>query len=299
MIARSERTYLIDGVQRDIRNDARSRNTLRGFQVDKSNIEQASGSCEVTVPDNGSHVLVGVKTEIAPVELPEHYVKAEVGTKEYTQSHEHYHNRGKVICTVECSPAVARFLDSREATEMCALYSEYMNRLLNNPGNQDGDEVLGLDLKSLCIIPDNFCWIVRVDCLVLEYGGNLLDTLMVAVRGALADTKLPQIEIVESDGAIDFTLADEETEPLKGANDIPTTISFYKIGQRHVLDPTPSEELCSSCHVSVSMSSTGKAVLVEKFGSGGLNPLDLVEYLKIAKTITPQYHLHSSYLGKH
>lgn len=48
----------------------------------------------------------------------------------------------------------------------------------------------GLDLKSLCLVPGKTCWVVFVDALVLNDGGNVLDALSIATRAALALTRV-------------------------------------------------------------------------------------------------------------
>lgn len=51
----------------------------------------------------------------------------------------------------------------------------------------------GLDLKSLCLVPGKTCWLVYVDALVLNDGGNVLDALSMAARAALALTRVYKV----------------------------------------------------------------------------------------------------------
>lgn len=51
----------------------------------------------------------------------------------------------------------------------------------------------GLDLKSLCLVPGKTCWLVYVDALVLNDGGNVLDALSIAARAALALTRVYKV----------------------------------------------------------------------------------------------------------
>lgn len=50
-----------------------------------------------------------------------------------------------------------------------------------------------LDLKSLCVLPGMTCWVVYVDALLLNDGGNVLDALSIAARAALALTRIPKV----------------------------------------------------------------------------------------------------------
>ena len=44
------------------------------------------------------------------------------------------------------------------------------------------------------------CWILYVDILVLEVGGNLFDAVSLAVKAALASTKIPVVSVTAVDG---------------------------------------------------------------------------------------------------
>jgi hypothetical protein len=51
----------------------------------------------------------------------------------------------------------------------------------------------GLDLAALCLVPGKTCWLVYVDALVLNDGGNVLDALSIAARAALALTRVYKV----------------------------------------------------------------------------------------------------------
>lgn len=59
-----------------------------------------------------------------------------------------------------------------------------------------------LDLKSLCMLPGKTCWVVYVDALLLNDGGNVLDALSIAVRAALALTRIPKVGRCRSSSAV-------------------------------------------------------------------------------------------------
>jgi len=100
-----------------------------------------------------------------------------------------------------------------------------MNRVLNGPQG-------GIDLKSLCIIPGAQCWIIYVDVLVLDYDGNLLDTIFLATRAALQNTRIPKTEIQDiGNGQLEFEISDdiEDAEKIKGWEDVPVTVTLNKV----------------------------------------------------------------------
>ena len=45
-----------------------------------------------------------------------------------------------------------------------------------------------------------FSWILYVDILILEVGGNLYDTVSIAVKAALHSTTIPRVKIATIDG---------------------------------------------------------------------------------------------------
>lgn len=53
------------------------------------------------------------------------------------------------------------------------------------------------NLKSLCVLSGRQNWCLYVDTLILQMGGNLADMVMLAVRAALENTRLPKTVVVE------------------------------------------------------------------------------------------------------
>ena len=45
-----------------------------------------------------------------------------------------------------------------------------------------------LDLKQLCLVPKRQCWLLHIDAIVLDSGGNLFDAISIAIRAALHNT---------------------------------------------------------------------------------------------------------------
>lgn len=122
------------------------------------------------------------------------------------------------------SQSAVRVFDAREVEELCEEYAQYMNRLLNGPHG-------GLDLASLCIIPNSNCWIIYIDALVLDFGGNLLDAILLATRGALFNTRISKCTIEQVEGKYEFDVADEETDVLAGWREVPVCVTLNKVKQ--------------------------------------------------------------------
>ncbi|KAJ3165846.1 Exosome complex component RRP42 [Geranomyces variabilis] len=296
MISVSERDYITKGVDRSVRADGRARLDFRDLNLETGMITQASGSCRVTL-EGGTDVLVGVKVEVGSIE-PDAEAAADAddiedesgartagggggGAEDDTTGSSggaHARDRGRISCTVACSPSATRVFDPRDVESMCNEYSQLLNRVLNSAH-------AGIDLAALCIVPGSTCWVLNVDALVLDYGGGLLDAIFAATRGALHNTRMPKATVEQTDGRVEFEIADEETEIVAGWEDVPLTVSMSKIGYRHIVDPTPLEELCSSARLTVAVNRRGNLCALQKGGEGGIEPSLLAEMVQTAKQL--------------
>ncbi|KAJ3287548.1 hypothetical protein HDU79_005595 [Rhizoclosmatium sp. JEL0117] len=261
MISVCERDYIIGGVQANARGDGRRRTDARPLlSFELGAVPQASGSAK------SAALLVGVKVAIAEVS----HVGAQADDDDDVENDEYSAvnpSKGRVDVAIDCEDSIRK-------------YSDFCSKLLNSDAG-------GLDLASLCFVPNTTCWVIHVDVLVLAYTGNLLDTMFQAIRAALANTLIPKVSVEESGSGLarsfEFDVADEETEELKGVNDIPAVVTLYKIGNYHVIDPTPLEELCSDVQLTVAISRKGLPCAIHKYGSGSVDPSLLADMIQDAK----------------
>ncbi|KAI8825686.1 ribosomal protein S5 domain 2-type protein [Fimicolochytrium jonesii] len=285
MISVTERDFITKGIDCAIRADGRSRLDYREFKLETGMINQASGSCRVTL-EGGTDVLVGVKVEVGSIEpdltdaddddgAPAGVEAADDVEQQAGTAHKD-RDRGRIVCNVDCSPSATRVFDPRDVENMCNEYSQFMNRVLNGPQG-------GVNLKALCIIPGSTCWILNIDALVLDYGGNLLDAIFMATRGALHNTRIPKATVEQSDGRVEFDIADEETEIVEGWQNVPVSVTLSKIAYRHIIDATPLEELCASAHLTVAVNKAENLCALQKGGKGGVEPSLLAEMVQTGK----------------
>ncbi|KAJ3400870.1 hypothetical protein CcCBS67573_g01477 [Chytriomyces confervae] len=285
-----EREFTLTGVASNIRSDGRGRSDVRAAAVESGGISQASGSCRVSSA-GGTTVLVGIKVAVgAPAVTASTAADADLDADIAVDNSEDAElsisdadlRRGRVVCAIDCNPAIIPTMDPRAVEDLCIDFSEVITKILNADHG-------GLDLQSLCIVPGSTCWVIHVDALVLGYGGNLLDTLFQATRGALHDTLIPKVTVEESTSAstgntsYEFDVADDETEDLKGCENIPVIVTLFKIGHHHVIDPTPLEEACSDVQLSVAINRKGLPCAIQKTGNGSIEPSQLAEMIQDAK----------------
>ncbi|RKP33708.1 ribosomal protein S5 domain 2-type protein [Dimargaris cristalligena] len=247
LISPAEINYIREGFAVGIRADGRALRQYREYLLGLDVISHSSGSARCRI-GFGTDVLVGVKVEVSNIEPGE------------------VPNRGKVVCNVECSPSTTQNWDSRAADELNNELTQFLHRCLN-----DYD---GIDLEKLCIIPNQSCWILYVDALVLDFGGNLYDTLLMAVRAALFNTRIPKVHIEETgdDGEKEFDVIDdpEEAEPVPGWADVPLAVTLNWANQTYFVDASEMEEHCTDAKLTVTVNKNGHICAIQKSGLGAI-----------------------------
>ena len=116
-----------------------------------------------------------------------------------------------------------------------------------------------VDLAALSIVPGAQCWVLFVDVLVLESGGNLIDFICLAVKAALWDTRIPKVTVMDSDTVgeggsrqkelevsddpYDSVRLMEGVDPGNADSDrVPLCITLSRVGSKTVADGSLEEE---------------------------------------------------------
>ncbi|KAG0367870.1 Exosome complex component RRP42 [Mortierella sp. AD032] len=289
LISPSERDYILKGIECNIRADGRQRPDYREVILETGVVSQTSGSARVRIA-GGTDVLVSVKADIGPV-----LVDPETGEGA---------DKGQIICNVECAPSASQQFEGRGADELNNELTQMMTRFLShnssvptsNTNNNTSSTTSapssgstgGINLSKLCIIPGEQCWILYVDALVLDYGGNLVDAVFMGTRAAIFDTRIPKTEVQDlGDGNFDFEVLDdaEDTEVVEGREDMPLCVTLNKIGARHIVDASPLEELCTEAKLVVAVNRSGELCGLQKGQDGGIEPSLLLEMIQFGKTL--------------
>ncbi|KAF9297627.1 ribosomal protein S5 domain 2-type protein [Linnemannia elongata] len=288
LISPAERDYILKGIECNIRADGRQRPDYREVILETGVISQTSGSARVRLA-GGTDVLVSVKADIGPV-----LVDPETGEGA---------DKGQIICNVECAPSASQQFEGRGADELNNELTQMMTRFLSHntttlstPSSTTSSSTAasnnngagGINLSKLCIIPGEQCWILYVDALVLDYGGNLVDAVFMGTRAAIFDTRIPKTEVQDlGDGNFDFEVLDdaEDTEVVEGREDMPICVTLNKIGARHIVDASPLEELCTEAKLVVAVNRSGELCGLQKGQDGGIEPSLLLEMIQFGKTL--------------
>ncbi|KAK7806920.1 hypothetical protein U0070_026063, partial [Myodes glareolus] len=120
-----------------------------------------------------------------------------------------------------------------------------------------------VDLRSLCISPREHCWVLYVDVLLLECGGNLFDAISIAVKAALFSTRIPRVRVLEDEeGAKDIELSDDPYDCIRlSVENVPCIVTLCKV-------------------LLVSVTSKGVVTCMRKVGKGSLDPESIFEMME-------------------
>uniref|UniRef100_A0A6I8NDX7 Exosome component 7 n=1 Tax=Ornithorhynchus anatinus TaxID=9258 RepID=A0A6I8NDX7_ORNAN len=206
-------------------------------------------------------------------------VKAEMGTPKLEKPKE-----GFLEFFVDCSANAAPEFEGRGGDELGTEIANTLYRIFNNKSS--------IDLESLCISPREHCWVLYVDVLLLECGGNLFDAISIAVKAALFNTRIPRVQVLEDEeGSKDIELSDDPYDCIRlNVENVPCIVTLSKIGYRHVVDATLQEEACSLARLLVSVTNKGILTCMRKVGKGSLDPESVFEMIETGKRVGKMVH---------
>eukprot|EP00088_Acartia_fossae_P019952 TRINITY_DN21684_c0_g2_i1.p1 TRINITY_DN21684_c0_g2~~TRINITY_DN21684_c0_g2_i1.p1 ORF type:complete len:292 (+),score=28.55 TRINITY_DN21684_c0_g2_i1:38-913(+) len=258
LLSESEKTFILHGVQQNFRGDGRTRSEIRPIVMETDIVSHTNGSCHLRLAN--TDILVGVKTELE-TPLPAHP------------------DRGRIEFFVDCSANASPAFEGRGGDNLAADISRVLARSYASP------EIL--NLKELCILPGKTCWILYVDILVLEVGGNLYDAVSMAVKAALFSTKVPVVTVSTVDGGEpELDLSDDPHKATRiSVQNAPVLVSLSRIGNYCVVDSTPEEENCSSASLLFSVTPKGMLTAVKKIGGGSFQQTSIQAAAKQAVSI--------------
>jgi len=244
-ISEAERRFLLDGVSQGFRNDGRGCYDYRRLAFEMNPIPSATCSCRLRAGE--TDLIVCVRCDVAKPsrQLPD---------------------RGEVRVNVSCAASVSvAFSDGRSAEGASRKLSLLLESLCFGEGV--------VDRRELCVQPGEFVWDVHVDVLVLTSGGNLLDSMSLALCAALSETLLPKVEVQEAmeEGEVVQLRVDDRPEmgtpfPLRR---LPLCVTVAQIQDRFLFDVTSEEELCADATLCVVVDAkVGDVIGVHKLGGG-------------------------------
>lgn len=257
MLSSFERTFIVDGVEQDFRSDGRSRHDYRHFEVETGIVSNTSGSARLRL--SRTDVLVGIKAEVG-------------------EPHLEKPNYGYIEFFVDCSANASPEFEGRGGDELGAMLAKTLENAYNHKS--------AIDLESLCILPGKQCWVLYIDALVLECGGNLFDCVSLAVKAALHNTRIPNVTVSTEEGGVELEISDDPHDCRRlDVSSVPVTVTMSKVGHRHVVDASLQEEACCLAQLLVSVNGDNNICAMQKVGPGGLDPDSIFEMIETACSV--------------
>ena len=221
---------------------------FRGIEIETGVSINAEGTSRVRI--GKTEVIVGVKLDV----------------QEPYSDHE---DEGTMITSMEFSQIAGDRYESGppgiEAIEVA--------RIVDRGVRESGF----IDWKKLCIKEGEKVWSVLIDIYCINDDGNVLDA---AALGAIAALKVAKFPIYdEKEEKVKF--GEFTDEPLPLTDNMPFTITFYKIGDNFILDPNREEEDSSEARLTLAISCAKKDKMINAMQKGGIVPFSIEELDKI------------------
>jgi exosome complex component RRP42 len=232
--------------------DGRELLTYREMIVKKNPLDKAEGSAEVWL--GKTHVLVGVK--------------AGIGTP-----FEDTPDEGVLMVGSEFTPVAHQTWEPGPPNEKSIELSRVVDRGLRSA------EVL--NMKEFCVIPGEKVYIMFIDLYILNYDGNLIDACAAGAIAALESANIPEYKVTK--GKIEIT----NKKKLK-LERVPLAVTFAKIGDYIILDPTDDEEEILDARLTITVDEEGNITTIQKSGGTGLTLEEIENCIKIALENAPK-----------
>ena len=268
----AERRYITAGAEQNVRNDGRTRQDIRRVEVQLGVIPNATGSARIRL--GGTDIIVAVKAEIGipQAERPD---------------------AGILKFHVECSPVASPAFRGRGGEELGSEISRALERSMYiPPGPSSGNgasSTTPLDLNALKIVSGKTCWVLYIDALILDLDGSALDATSIAIKAALADTRIPKVDIVQGESPDDEPEYEVDDDPDQSVrldiSKVPLALSICLLGNAAVVDPTAEEEESARAVVQVAVDSDGVVCGITKRKEDGIETTMLL--VRGNKIITP------------
>ncbi len=140
-----------------------------------------------------------------------------------------------------------------------------------------------IELKQLVVKEGEKVWTVIIDVYPINDDGNIVDAASIGAMAALKRTNVP---ILDADGKIDYDKKSKAKLPLLEGT-MPISISFFKLGDAILLDPTREEEEACTVRISFTVSKWNGKYMINSCQKSGETPFTRKE-LESMMSILPQ-----------
>ncbi|GFR41126.1 hypothetical protein Agub_g1774 [Astrephomene gubernaculifera] len=186
-------------------------------------------------------------------------------------------SEGPLRFNVEFSPMASPAFEPGRPGEDAIQVARLVERALRQSG--------AVDQEALCVVAGRKVWSLRVDCHVLDSGGNLLDACCLAALAALLAFRKPEVELGGEGGTELRVLPPELREPLPlTIHHLPVAVTFalFQGGDVLLVDPSLKEAAASSGSCTLVMNPAGEVCCVHKADGIGLSTQQFMRCVRLA-----------------
>ncbi len=133
-----------------------------------------------------------------------------------------------------------------------------------------------IDFKKLCIKENEVVWSVMIDIYGINDDGNLLDASFIGAVSALKSAKIP---VYTEENGVEYGELTKENLPLTKNESLMMT--FYKVGDNFLFDPTRDEEDTCTARLTLAISKPGKDKIINSMQKGEIESIPTKDIIKI------------------
>ena len=235
--------------------DGRKPFDYRDLTIETDVSTNAEGSARVRI--GKTDVIVGIK----------------LGTQEPYTDHE---DEGTMMTGMEFSPTCGERYESGPPRINAIEIARVVDRGIRECGF--------VDWKKLCIKKGEKVWSIFIDIYAINDDGNVLDAASIGAVAALKMTRLPVFN--EEIGSIKY--GEFTDTPLPLTENTPVTMTFYKVGEKLLIDPTRDEQDAAESRLTLALTKSGKEYIISSMQKGEITPLsgeDLKEIIEQSEKV--------------
>ena len=239
-------------LQQEKRFDTRKLLEFREIKIETGISKNAEGSCRVRLGD--TEVMAGVKIDV---------------TEPYTD----HEDEGTLIVSTELLPLSSPEFEYGPPRINAIEIARIVDRGIRESGI--------IDFKKLCIKKGEKVYGIFLDIYSINDNGNLIDASCLASIAALLNAKMPKYDTKTE--KVKYGELTNKGLPL--TKKIPLTTTFYKVGDKIIVDPVSEEEDSSEARFSITMSNDKKLLInaIQKGGSNTFTEKEIEEILKLGE----------------
>lgn len=233
-------------LSKNTRLDGRKSDEYRPIFIETGVSRNAEGSARVKIGD--TEVMAGVKLEVM---------------KPYPDAPD----KGSLMVNVELYPISSPEFESGPPSMDAIEYARVTDRCIR--------ESKMIDVEALCIEKGEKAWMLVIDVVTLNEGGNLFDAVPLAALAALKNAVFP-----EYDGSnIDYKHKTDKKLPISMW---PVSVTVYKYGNHLVIDPTYEEERVYDARLTVGVYDDKTLCSLQKGGDNAVSDEELLSMISLA-----------------